>query len=257
MAIAVDASTPAVTTLANGSHAANLAVTCASFSPPAGSLIVITYNQEYSASGNTQPTLTPATTGTGLTWIAGPSQWQASLNGYTAAWAAFNASAQTGITVSVSASLLYTGGAQMRVRVYTGTASVAFGGGSATWSTTASTVENASITTKKGRSIVVAAAIGASGSVWTPTGGIATDGAVFVDSTAGNSCIVGDSTATPVTVPAATTMGWTLGGTAIVNGVVWEIFAAPEISVTTPSLENAVGSNIATIGQAIATASQW
>lgn len=101
MTIARDASSPARFSLADNGSGVDSG-TSATFSPPAGSWLYA--SACINNAGGATPTFSvPTNTGTALTWALVKSQVNAS-GGSAAVWRAFNANAQTNITVSVSVS---------------------------------------------------------------------------------------------------------------------------------------------------------
>lgn len=106
MAIVRDASSPA-TVLTTYSSVNVQAGTTAAFNPPANSLLVLSLCVDC---GTATPTLTgPTNTGTALTWTKIAQNLTTS--GGVVVYEAFNASAQTGITVTAGASAVATGNA--------------------------------------------------------------------------------------------------------------------------------------------------
>jgi hypothetical protein len=221
--ITLDPSTPSQAVLTDG--AGRQAITSASFSPPANTLIAVAYNQSFATVGP-QPTMTFSSTGNTLSWSEPVHVWQSSLTALVSIAYAWNASAQSGITVTATPNATYTGSSDMQVFVLNGAAQTQTGAGTATWNsgaTSNSTVENASITTTHTGAVVLASAIGINAGTWTPTGSTATYGPIVNDSTAGNSYAIGTTIGSPVITPGAGTLGWTISPGCFTAGGLLEI----------------------------------
>src|SRR6266550_1698450 len=150
MAIALDASTPAATTIVK----ASTSQASASFSPPANSLILVFFGLQVVDSVTAQSVSAVTNTGTSLTWtrkvLANHSG--SSPGGSAEIWWAFNTAAQTGITVTANftraaGSSGDQNGGLMAVKVYTGTATSLSTAASATQISTTNAVFTASVTT--------------------------------------------------------------------------------------------------------------
>jgi len=157
MAIALDASTPAATTIVK----ASTSQASASFSPPANSLIIVFFGVQAVDSASAQSVSAVTNTGTALTWtrkvLANHSG--SSPGGSAEIWWAFNTAAQTGITVSANftrpaAASTDQNGGLMAVKVYTGTATSLSTAASGSQISTANAVFSASVTTTAANSWV-------------------------------------------------------------------------------------------------------
>lgn len=133
--------------------------TTASFSPPSDSWLYLSWLGNPQSAGATPTYETPTNTGTSLTWTRILDVNNAS-GGAIAVWRAYNANAQTGITVS--GSILWSvnglGGSGMWVDVWTGCASDQSTAATAT-TTNTSTTNNFGVTTTATGSRVVLAGI--------------------------------------------------------------------------------------------------
>src|SRR5260370_42319005 len=125
MAIALDASTPAASTIV----AAATSVTSNAFSPPANSLILVFWGLLAFDSTTAQSVSAVANTGTALTWtrkvLANHSGSQP--GGSCEVWWAFNTAAQTNITITgnftrAAAGATDQNGGLMAAKVFTGAA---------------------------------------------------------------------------------------------------------------------------------------
>lgn len=198
-----DASTPAV---ADSTGNTSGSVTSASFSPPAGSLLVAVVNVTYKATVSTAPTLT-VTDSKGGTWTEGPNAYDTHFDG-SAVFERYLSAAPGSMTVSFSTSNHSQAGLSLAVEVVDGAASSQAGAGqSATgFGGGAGPGDESSITTTQAGSLVFV------GSGWSTDGSQLTpDSATttlqdYVDSTDITQMLTGQSAAT--TTPGAETLGW-------------------------------------------------
>lgn len=225
MAIAEDASTPAVAT---GTGTGNLV--SASFTPPSGTLVVALCANMF---GPTGPTVTITSSEGGGTWTVKAQQAGATANfGMSHIAYRYYAASPGAITVTAAYTNL-TGGRFLNCRVFTGANSVQTGGASAVMQlAAASTNATWSITTTTANAwvyglvndqdsdptFVAAAATTLVGARFDNTTDIATAGAFKATSVVG--------------VPGATTLGITLGASNKASGAMMEIM--PAVASTTP-----------------------
>jgi hypothetical protein len=206
VAIAEDATTPAVATASNNTTGI---ITSASFSPPANSLLVVIVNVGYftAASGTAAVTVSDSAGGT---WTGGPFLGDSAADN-SGIWFQYLSSAPGSITVTATNSNHPAAGYQLAVRVLTGAAAgqgTGAGAGSATHATTpASTTATSSITTTTAGSWVYLGACGNAGSSFTAAAATTLIGS-FTDST--DAEVLGAGRATAATgTPGATTLGFT------------------------------------------------
>lgn len=117
MAVAEDATTPAVTRL-TASTVAGLA--SASFTPPAASLELVLYTLEFAAAPGSITTPTVSSTAGGA-WTTGPVMKAANNSGCAIIFWRYNASAPGAHTVTVTRTEVTSADAMLAVRVITGT----------------------------------------------------------------------------------------------------------------------------------------
>lgn len=206
MAVVEDPSTPVVTRSAAGFTAATL--TSASFSPPAGSLLVVMANLSYASAYASPPTLSIAATGVAFTQLfqAGDPIDKFNVAG---CWYAYLSSAPGSIAVTLTRSAAAKAGGQLMVRVLTGAATSAL--------LMAGNVGTASSTTG-GQAVVAPSSVGSQlymsaaddgiGGTLTPVAGTS-DLDNWTDSTDSINLAVGKSTGLTSSTSAAT-WGWTL-----------------------------------------------
>lgn len=241
MAIAVDASTPARATSTTG-----LTVTTASFTPPAGSLLLACVHADTVSAGAT-PTATMSGNA-GLTWanVGFSGRTQTGNNGYAGMfWAKVTTSAAMTVTITMSgasASLP----TSLKVYVLTGAdtttpAVTSVTGGATTQTMTATGMTVAS---KGGLFFAVGSewqAIGPGG----PTSSDLTADAVFASGTSTLECISGYKTLP--TLGASVTGDFTAGstGTKEWNYVAIQVAVAVPVLVGTPTAASTTGASVA------------
>jgi len=158
MAIALDGSTPVAVDHAGSTS--STAVT-ASFSPPAGSIVVIAVNIGFSATTATGPTVT-CKDSLSNTYAAGPSAYDTFLAG-AYIFTYFYVSAPGSITVTVTRSLTGTALFEIVPYVLTGAGSSQAGAGSASTyvsTATGTTVDHSITSTVSGSWVIVSAGLG-------------------------------------------------------------------------------------------------
>jgi hypothetical protein len=200
--IGEDASTPPAATKTVTS--ATMAVTTASFSPPAGTLLVATLDITH-ASGTPSVTMSSTIAGNPA-WTTGPAL-NAGTN-YAAVFYLYLASAPGAITVTATNSTSQSQNGQLSVRVVTGAASAQGGAGSNTASGTSTSFTGSVTTTETGSRVYLAVAANAAESSITPNG--ATTTIANYQPSGGETLLSGRSSAGTGT-PGSTAFGWTAG----------------------------------------------
>lgn len=153
-----DASSPARVSTTDEGGTNRETGTTASFSPPGDSWLYISFLCNPGAAGNTPTYETPTNTGTALTWTQVDAVNNAS-GGAVVVWRAYNASAQSNITVTCSVLWASTNGGAlsgMWVDVWTGCAASQTGAATATTTGTATTNNFGVTTTATGSRVVLA-----------------------------------------------------------------------------------------------------
>jgi len=234
--ITADSSTPTVaTSLGNTSGT----VTSASFSPPAGSLVVAVVNVGFR---NKNSATVSVKDSLGNTWSAGPGL-NDGVYDFSGQWWHYFSSAPGSITVTATNSNLAPAGYQLAVRVLTGAASsqaASTGAAFAQGSSTSSAVSHSFTTTTAGSKVFVAAAMGinGTGSAVSGTSTIADTG----DSSENAEFLVGSGSSLTGT-PGTSTFGWTDTKSGFFAWTAWEILPAtgcgtgsgPVVSSFTPA----------------------
>ncbi len=204
MAISLDASTPAVVDLTGST---STTITTASFSPPAGCWIAVTFGIE-TDTGGSAPTIT-CKDSLSNAYTAGPSNWDA-LAGGTFQFKNYYATAPGSITVTVTRAV-NTGAAllDLVVLVLNGVAASQTGFASASHNGASSTTNTSSITTTvTGSWVIVSNTVDAVQTKFTPVG-LTTR---HTESSSGDTGATMTGWAVTLT-PGATTLGWTVGTT--------------------------------------------
>jgi hypothetical protein len=240
VAITEDASTPAIVVLTGQSG--TVTWTTASFSPPAGSLLIAMWADDFSTSGTPNPTVSSTISGNPA-WTAGPHLYSAS--GYGAGIYTLQlGSAPGSVTVSfANAAGTGTQGGMLAVRVLTGAAASQAGAASAFLSGTSSASQFSNITpTTVGSLIYVVNDDDAASTLFTPTAATAnlpftTQNSVQSDATEGCAFMTGRSAVptTPAQAGTATSFGWTVSGAALWAWAALEILPAmPSVLIAQP-----------------------
>ena len=163
MAIAEDASTPAVVTATGNSTGT---ITTASFTPPSNSLLVVVLNVGYTSAGSGIASVTISDTASG-SYTAGPFLGDSAADN-SGIWFRYLSSSPGSITVTATNSNHPAAGYQLAVRVLTGANSSQSGAASATHTgASATTAVTSAITTTTTGSWVYVAACGNSGDTFT------------------------------------------------------------------------------------------
>lgn len=213
MTIAEDASTPAVARSATGTTGAT--VTCASFTPPANTLLVACFVNEFKANPASQPTLSISDSVAG-SWTQGVlcNGLNANSFGQSAIWFRYLSSAPGAMTVSAGRSGAAATDMMLALRVVNGAASVQTGAGSTshpskgTYAATLGTLQSIT-TTQAGSDVYLAAGVGNAGTF--AVNGATTQLDNWNDATNATVELTGSATALTGT-PGATTLGWTTAG---------------------------------------------
>ena len=223
MTVAEDASTPAA--VASGQGVTTTAITTASFSPPAGSLLVVMAGVELSAAYSTTPSISISTTAAGVTFTQ--AVFRAEPTGkytYAGIWYAYLSSAPGSITVKATRSEAGSGGMEMAVRVVTGAAS-SIGATAIVNNTGQSPSAQVSITpTKTGSQLYVVGSNDDSGSLTADAA--TTTISSLVDGTSIGEVYTGKATSLTSST-SAVTLGWTGNPSANDHQVVGAIEVVP------------------------------
>ena len=217
MAIAEDASTPAVVTATGNSTGT---ITTASFTPPSNSLLVVVLNVGYTSAGSGIASVTISDTASG-SYTAGPFLGDSAANN-SGIWFRYLSSSPGSITVTATNSNHPAAGYQLAVRVLTGANSSQSGAASATHTgASATTAVTSAITTTTTGSAVYVAACGNSGDTFTAAAAT-TLISNLTDAT--DAEVLGAGRATSLTgTPGATTLGFTSSGSVKFSWVALEI----------------------------------
>jgi hypothetical protein len=226
-------------------------VTSASFSPPAGSLVVAVVNVGFR---NKNSATVSVKDSLGNTWSAGPGL-NDGVYDFSGEWWHYFSSAPGSITVTAANSNLAPAGYQLAVRVLTGAASsqaASSGAAFAQGTSTSSAVSHSFTTTTAGSMVFVAAAMGinGTGSAVSGTSTIADTG----DSSENAEFLVGAGSSLTGT-PGTSTFGWTDTKPGFFAWTAWEILPAtscgtgsgPVVSSFTPTSGSA-GTSVTVTG---------
>jgi hypothetical protein len=230
--IAVDASTPAVVT--STSTSTPITLTTASFSPPAGSLVLALASNGFGLTGTTNNDITISDSGS-HTWTTAIKQivLPSGTSGVSAIFYTYFAAAPGSITVSTT----YTNvgaAAYMQVQVLTGAASTQLSGVASTSPTASTTSGEISVTTTTVGSMVFGLSHDAQNSTtFVPLSGTTQIGSTF--SFSGACTIASWHETSATTTPGATTYGGTWGvGTQYGETVALEVLPAGSGSTVLP-----------------------
>jgi Concanavalin A-like lectin/glucanases superfamily len=201
--ITEDPATPAVVQDVNGSGQPQ--VTTASFSPPAGSLLVAEVSLSYAGT----PSLSVSDTG-GHTWSEPVSVSPGASYGAAAVFTTYLTSAPGPITVTAKGGTGVTAGTiQLALRVVDGAAPVQAGAATATGDAKSASATTAITTTTAGSWVYIAGTVNELESSVTPNASTTTI-ANYQDTSGGDTLLAGRQTAATGT-PGSTTLGWTTG----------------------------------------------
>ena len=246
--ITADSSTPAVATSFGNTSGT---ITSASFSPPAGSLVVAAVNVGFLSRNSATVTVKDSL---GNTWSAGPGG-NDGVYDFSGEWWHYYSSAPGSITVTATNSNHAQAGYQLGVRVLTGAASsqaASTGASFAQGSSTSSSVSHSFTTTTAGSKVFVAAAFGinGTGSAVSGTSTIADNG----DSPENAEYLLGAGSSLTGT-PGTSNFGWTDTKAGFFAWTAWEIMPAtncgtgsgPAVSSFTPT-SGAAGTSVTITG---------
>jgi hypothetical protein len=235
---------------------ATITVTSASFTPTAGSLIVAV-----AACGNSAEktgtgfTITSSFTGTTAnSWVTRIAYVGSGGSGLAGVWVMDAGSGPGAGTVTVTAAPTGTIDTCLIVRQFAGALPMASQNGKT--GTAEGTLATIAITPNAaGSKIVGGSGSGATGAAVTANAATT----IYGQTNASSTMVVFEGSALTIAAGAggAQTLGYTSTAQAVTGFAVAEILAAAKTSVTTPGMEDALGGNITSIGQAIATASSW
>ena len=223
MAISLDASTPAlVTTPLNNT---SLTLATASFSPPAGSLVVIAVTIGYDTSpGGAGPTVTVADSGS-VSYTAGPKIFDTAAEG-TYFFQHYYTTAPGSITVTATRTTETSEGAMYNIKTYVldGASPIQTGAATATNDNTAGTgtALTQAITPTVVGSWVMASVTTSGGSTALTISGITQDN-INNDASDGETCAFGHAVTSATT---SETIGWTTGSGVFFALALWEILPA-------------------------------
>ena len=226
MAIAEDASTPAVATATGDTTGV---ITTASFTPPANSLLVVIVNVGFKATNGSTLTISDSVSGS---YTAGPFVHNSN-DENSGIWYRYLSSAPGAMTVTATDTNTGQAGRQLAVRVLTGGASSQSGAASQHATGNATSYESSITTTAAGSWVYVAGAmdndnLSLAADANTTSIGVLNDGIDFETCAAGRQ-------AAATGVPGATTLGWTSSSSTSFTWAALEILpaAAPPPGGTT------------------------
>ena len=217
MAIAEDASTPAVVTATGNSTGT---ITTASFTPPSNSLLVVVLNVGYASAGSGIASVTISDSASG-SYTAGPFLGDSAADN-SGIWFRYLSSSPGSITVTATNSNHPAAGYQLAVRVLTGANSSQSGAASATHTGgSATTAVTSAITTTTTGSWVYVAACANSGTTFSAAAATTLINSL-TDATDAECLGAGRATSATGT-PGAATLGFTAGATVKFSWVALEI----------------------------------